>query len=59
MEAKVYDFVKAKGKATREEVMKNFGLSGADLKAQLVTLMHAELVKERAERGKMYLVPIG
>jgi hypothetical protein len=29
------------------------------LKAQLVTLMHAELVKERAERGKMYLVPIG
>jgi late competence protein required for DNA uptake (superfamily II DNA/RNA helicase) len=57
-EAKVYDFVKAKGKVTREQVMRNFGLSEADLKAQLVTLMHAELVKERAERGKMYLVPI-
>jgi late competence protein required for DNA uptake (superfamily II DNA/RNA helicase) len=58
MEAKVYDFVKAKGKVTRQQVMKNFGLSEADLKAQLLTLMHAELVKERAERGKMYLVPI-
>jgi len=58
MEAKVYDFIKAGGKVTREEVMKNFGLSEADLKAQLVTLMHAELVKERAEHSKMYLVPI-
>jgi late competence protein required for DNA uptake (superfamily II DNA/RNA helicase) len=58
MQAKVYDFIKAKGKVTREEVMKNFGLSEADLKAQLLILMHAELVKERSERSRMYLVPI-
>jgi hypothetical protein len=38
--------------------MKNFGLSEADLKAQLLTLMHVELVKERGERSGMYLVPI-
>jgi late competence protein required for DNA uptake (superfamily II DNA/RNA helicase) len=58
MQAKVYDFIKAKGKVTREEVMKSFGLSEAELKAQLLVLMHAELVKERGERSRMYLVPI-
>ncbi len=59
MEARVYEFVKSKGRATREEVMKNLGLSDSDLKAQLVPLMHSELVKERSEGNRMYLIPIG
>ncbi len=58
-EAKVYEFVKNRGRATRQEVMKNLGLSESDLKAQLLPLMHSELLKERGEDGKMYLIPIG
>ncbi len=58
-EARVYEFVKSKGRATREEVMSSLGLSEQDLQAQLVTLMHSELIKERGEGGNLYLVPIG
>lgn len=58
MEKKVYEFVKSKGRATREEVMENFGLSEVDLRTQLIPLMHSELVKERSEGDKMYLIPI-
>ena len=59
MESKVYDFVKSKGRATREEVMEKLSLSELDLKAQLIALMHSELVKEHSEGDKMYLIPIG
>ena len=59
MQAKIYEFVKSKGRATREEVMSSLGLSEQDLQAQLVTLMHSELIKERGEGGNLYLVPIG
>ena len=58
MEARVFDLVAAKGKATKQEVMQSLSLSEADLEAQLVTLMHSELVKEMGEAGKRYLVPI-
>ena len=59
MERKVYEFVRSRGRATREEVMAEFGLSGRDLDPQLNVLMHAELVKERSEGDRMYLIPIG
>ncbi len=59
IEAKVYEFVKSRGRATRQEIMKNFSLSEFDLKAQLLPLMHSELIKERSEGGQMYLIPIG
>jgi len=58
-ERKVYEFIKSKGRATREEVMANLSLSELELKAQLVPLMHSELVKEHSEGDKMYLIPIG
>lgn len=57
-EAKIYEFIKNRGRATREEVMEDFGFSEPELESQLVSLMHSELVKERGERGKMFLVPI-
>ncbi|MFC1986925.1 hypothetical protein ACFLVH_00005, partial [Chloroflexota bacterium] len=59
VQAKIYKFVKSKGRVTREEVMKKLGLSESDLKAQLLPLMHSELVKERSEGDMMYLIPIG
>ncbi len=57
--AKIYELVKSQGKATRQEVMKSLGLSEADLNAQLLPLMHSDLVKEHSEGGEMYLIPIG
>ncbi len=59
LEKEIYEFVRSKGRATREEVMAKFGLSAQDLGPQLNVLMHAELVKERSEGGTMYLIPIG
>ena len=58
-EKRVYEFIKSKGKATRQDVMSNLGITEVDLKGQLITLMHSELVKERSEGGIMYLIPIG
>ena len=55
-EKKVYEFVKGRGRAAREEVMESLGLSESDLKVQLVPLMHGDLVKERSEKGTMYLI---
>ncbi len=57
-EREIYDFIKSKGRATREEIMKKFGISQEELKAQLIALMHSEMVKERSEGGKQYLVTI-
>lgn len=57
-ETKVYNLVKGKGKATRQEIMVSLSLSQEDLNSQLVTLMHAELIKEMGEAGNTYLVPI-
>jgi len=57
-ETKVYNLVKGKGKATRQEIMETLSLSQEELNSQLVTLMHAELVKEMGEAGNTYLVPI-
>ena len=59
MERKIYDFVKSKGRATREEVMTEFDFSAQDLGPQLNVLMHAELIKERSEGDRMYLIVIG
>jgi hypothetical protein len=58
-ETKIYEFIKGQGKATRQEVMRKFNLSEANLGLQLLPLMHSELVKERSEDGKQYLVTIG
>ncbi len=57
-EAKVYDLVKTKGKATRSEVMQALGISEEDLNSQLVTLMHSELIKEMGQEGGQFLVAV-
>ncbi len=57
-EKAIYEFVKSKGRATREEVMAELGLSANDLEPQINVLMHAELLKERSEGDTMYLIPV-
>jgi len=58
-EKAVYEFVKSKGRATREEVMAQLGLSAPDLGPQIHVLMHAELIKEHSEGDNFYLIPVG
>ncbi len=57
-ETKIYEFVKSRGRATRQEIMNKFSLSEPDLNAQLVPLKHSELIKELGESGQMYLTSI-
>lgn len=57
-EARLYDLVAASGKLTREEAMKQLGLSSQELEELLLSLFHSELVKESGEAGQVYLVPI-
>ena len=58
LQKKVYEFVKNKGKITREEVMAELSLSDAEMDAQLTPLMHSELVKEHGEGGSVYLAAV-
>lgn len=58
LEKKVYELVKSRGKATRQEVMAQLNLSTPDLQAQLIPLMHSELIKERSEGDTFYLIPV-
>ncbi len=57
-ETKIYDFIKEKGKATRQEVMAGLNLTAVELQAQLTAMLHAELVKEASEDKQQYLVII-
>ncbi|MBI4185996.1 MAG: hypothetical protein HY530_00625 [Chloroflexi bacterium] len=57
-ERNVYLFIRGQGKVTREQVKQEFGLSEAEMDAQLAPLMHSEMVKEYSEKGRFYLVPV-
>ena len=54
---KIYEFVKRKGKVTREEILANFNIKEMELQTNLATLRHCELVKGRKEVNCVYLVP--
>jgi len=58
LQKRVYEFIKEKGKVTREEVKQKFNLSEAEMDTQLTPLMHTELVKERDEKEGFYLVTV-
>ena len=55
-EQKVFDYVKSKGKATRQDVAKSLRLTDSELQVQLVPLLHYDLLKETSDKSKMYLV---
>jgi hypothetical protein len=58
LEARTYELIKARGRASRSEVMNNLKLTERDLDAQLIALMHLDMVKEIGEAGKRYLVAV-
>ncbi len=53
----VYEFVKGKGKVTREQILANFNMKEKELQTLLATLRHCELLKGRKEGNRIYLVP--
>ena len=53
----IYEFVKSKGKVTREEVRKRFSLPEPEMQRQLAILRHCELVRGHKEDGELYLMP--
>lgn len=58
LQKSIYELIKRQGKATREEVMRTLDLSEAEMDAQITSLLHSELVKERSEAGQFYLIPV-
>jgi len=57
LQKEIYEFIKGREKATREEVMASFNLTRSDLDSVVATLRHCELVRGQKERDKVYLVP--
>ena len=53
----IYDFIRGRGKVTREQRIENLGLTDAELQRQLATLRHCELVKGHKEGKSIYVVP--
>ncbi len=53
----IYEFVKANGKITREDIMIRFNLTEQETQMQLAILRHCELVKSHKDGDKVYLVP--
>jgi len=53
----IYEFVKSKGKVTREEVMGNLSISEQEMQTQLAILRHCEFIKGHKEDDKVYLIP--
>jgi len=53
----IYDFIRGRGKVTREQIIEHLGLTDAELQRQLATLRHCELVKGHKEGKSIYVVP--
>jgi len=53
----IYEFIRGKGKATREQLIENLELTEAELQRQLAILRHCELVKGHKGDGRIYLTP--
>jgi len=52
----IYEFIKGKGKVTREELIEHFNLKEIELQSQLAVMRHCELVKGHKEGDRIYLV---
>ena len=55
-EKKVLEFVRSKGKATRQDVAKSLKLTASELQVNLVPLLHYDMLKEISDKKKMYLI---
>jgi len=56
LQKSIYEFVKNHGKATREELAKEFGLKAIEMENEFAILRHCQLLKGKKEDDKVYLV---
>ncbi len=52
----IYEFIRARGKATREELSKEFNLKPFELENEFAILRHCQLLKAKRENDNVYLV---
>lgn len=57
LQAKIYDFIRSKGKASPKTLRDNFSLSQTEVENQIAILRHLELTKAKKEGNKIYIVP--
>lgn len=55
MQKEIYDYVKEKGQATREELAEHFALPWSEMERQFAVLRHCELLKGKKEGNKVYI----
>jgi len=56
LQKEIYEFVRSKGRVTKEEIIENLNLSEQEMQTQVATLRHCELIKGRKQGDKVYLV---
>ena len=56
LQKEIYEFIKAKGKATRPELVEQFQLPLTELENQFAILRHCQLLKGRKEGDTVYIV---
>ncbi len=56
IQKKIYNYIKEKGKVTRQQVMDDFNMPEWELDKQIAVLRHCELVKGKKEADGVYLV---
>lgn len=55
LQKNIYNFIKEKGKATREEIIESINIPQWELEKQIAVLRHCELTKGFKEGDKVYL----
>lgn len=56
LQKEIYEFIKSRGKATRQELMENFNLPMTELENQFAIMRHCQLLKGKREGDQVYLV---
>jgi hypothetical protein len=56
LQKSIYEFIKKRGKATKEELAKELALKAVELENEFAILRHCQLLKGKKEGDKVYLV---
>lgn len=59
LQRSIYEFIVQKGRVTRDELIREFGLSTVQLEKELATLRHCELTRATKEGDAVYITTFG
>jgi predicted HTH transcriptional regulator len=57
LQRRICDFVRERGKTTRAEIAREFGLADRDVERQFAVLRHCEVLKGAKEGDQIFIVP--